>query len=74
MEGTQATTQHDPLIHPDCLDPADEFEHRLQQLVTEGRDAGLTDEKIAVMLADAVDGRLETPPNNRLTDEVPSDE
>jgi len=34
------------LIHPDCLNPAQEFENRLAELVMDGEDAGLSIEEM----------------------------
>ena len=40
------------LIHPDCLDATDEFTARLNQLIAEAKEAGLTDEEIHEKLSE----------------------
>jgi len=48
--GVQAQSE---LIHPDCLDAAYEFTSRLDQLIAEAKEAGLSDEEISEALSDA---------------------
>lgn len=54
-ESRHSVQAQSELIHPDCLDPSDEFEARLNQLIAEGKEAGLTDEEITEALSDVVD-------------------
>jgi len=45
----------EPLIHPDCLDPDVEFRNRLEELIRDGKEAGLSDREIRTLLHSQLD-------------------